>query len=200
MAAERLKERMGGALLRLQALEEIFTFDFTCSQQLEVWGQLLDVDPRRATFSEMRNQMQDADLGAVVDPVKHTLPGKYATGGDTIEAGDQGSAVPHFDAMGLAAAMEFGVGGDHGRRYPCAALTWSGRGRARANYAAKSAINGELLIGEVSQRATEVSRDVKFGKLQNRAARWANPRDRAEQPGVRPRKDSAPIGGDEPFG
>src|SRR4051812_2554426 len=105
-------------------------------------GELLDIEPGRTSFAEMRDEMKYAKFGDVGHAMKHALTCEHAGCTHAIQASNQGSAVPRFDAVSVPHAMHGNVGADHCGSDPSTALPGTSSSGASPNHRLERAIDG----------------------------------------------------------
>lgn len=186
------------ALLGAKLGEKRVAGNLAGAEHGEVGRELLNVDPRGAAGAEVLDEVEDAELRTVGDVVKHAFTGEDVTGGHAVKARDETRAVPELDAVSVAEAVKRGVGGDHRGRDPRAALARTRRAGAGVDHGIESGVVREAERGAGALvRFAESARDVQRGEFEDRALGRADPGDRAEAAGVRPRKNAVAVGGDE---
>lgn len=170
-----------------------------CPEQGKVTRQLLDIEPGGAAAAEMINQVEDAEFGGVVYPVEHAFAREDTGCAHAIESSHEIVVQPCLDAVRVTQPVQLDVGSDHGRSDPSAALIRPRHGRTRGDNGFKSLVDREANRAEAASCLAKIAGHVKTIEFEDRPSGRTNPWNRAERTGIRPGKDSMPIGRNQSF-
>ena len=107
---------------------------------------LLAIDLADLMMTAQADQGRQGNFGRIGLAVKHRLAKHRLSHGNAIQATDQFTFDPGFDAVGPTRMVQVGIGVDHGGHDPGALRTLSGAGRAGLNDLCKGAVNADLAV------------------------------------------------------